>query len=251
MTNVKGQFPFLCLPAELRNHIYEFAASTRANAQNRILPCLSLTQVNRRIRAEYRPICMKVDTTIDWKDFPNYLETFHPTVDGKVTNVELFPASITIFADQYRKDSRDIEIDILPLFKVGLEDENFSCAFVDSVDTAPVRGDNEAEQLKDMLQADSDVVKTLINHRDPEWIAAVDTGTVLKLLISPIGTTEEPYARFHIRHDAVTYLPEDLGWKGCAFENIEISYLKTVGLDTIWMSNEYDFIPQARRVKAI
>lgn len=195
---------------------------------------------------------MKSDMVIDWKDVPAYLNTFHPTVDGRVTNIKLVPASITVISEKNVKNGQEVNIDILPLFKIGFENSSFSCTFVQ--DAAAARGTRKRhedfEEEDEIFDADANTVQTILKHRFPQWISDVYTGTVLKLVITPIGTREDPYARFHIRHDELTYLPEDMDWVGDASENLEHFYLKTVGFDRIWINDGFEFLAQARRVKA-
>jgi hypothetical protein len=155
---------------------------------------------------------MKSAVTIGWKDFQSYLDTFYPTVDGKIENIKLAPSKITMMTKPGTRHGDGTVVDLLPLVKFGLYDRHFSCHFNHvenfSQSSSFLRYEQEqapyttAEdikgQLKDYIRQDGEKLEGLIKHRHPKWASDVAQGHVVKILISDIGLCSEPKALFHI-----------------------------------------------------
>jgi hypothetical protein len=180
-----------------------------------VLPCLSLAQANRQIRAEFLSICMKAAVTIAWRDLPKYLDTFYPTVKGQLQNVKQAPSEITIIADYNRKYGETIEIDLLPLIKMRRAHATFQCHFVHMVPGESLYSDHEKverESRQNWLEADSEMVVSLLNHTQGRWLQDISAGKVGKILIDCVGTADEPTAQFHIHADEVLDSSEEVCW---------------------------------------
>lgn len=115
---------------ELRNQIYGYVATTPTDDRCCVLLGLALTLACRQFRTEYRPICMNAAVTIDWKDIPDYLTTFYPTVDGAKFDLDLAPSSMTIICNTSLQDSKSVRIKILPILKFQHAQADFNCNFV-------------------------------------------------------------------------------------------------------------------------
>jgi hypothetical protein len=118
-------FRFLDLPAELRNRVYDFAATPeKADQHTSVLPSLALAQTNRQLRAEYLPICKTAPVVIERDDLPAYFAAFYPTPES----MKQAPSSITILVDCHA-DQLDATIDILPLLKLHHANPTLTCTF--------------------------------------------------------------------------------------------------------------------------
>jgi hypothetical protein len=179
---------------ELRNRTYDFAATKDGGERCCVLPCLSLAQSCRQLRTEYMPICRKAPVTIDWKHVPAYFDTFYPTVHGKVQNVELAPLTMTIIVQVAERISSDIRIDILPIVKMRAATSTFSYQFV--YDATNLNGPGfiigTSPHAKHLLEADNNIVQSLVQHNMDLWLADVHSGKVVKVLVTLIGIEEQP-----------------------------------------------------------
>ncbi|KAJ4984943.1 hypothetical protein SVAN01_09549 [Stagonosporopsis vannaccii] len=142
---------------EIRNLIYAFTINAATGAKGWIVPCLALAQSCRQIRYECRPMCLKADVLIDWKNILAYLNLFYPTRDGVIENVKLASERIIIFTDPYPSGGSKTdwtEFNLLLIFKLGLANED-------------LHGDITAKELKSLLSADVEPVQKLLAHRNP------------------------------------------------------------------------------------
>lgn len=252
---------------EIRNHIYVFTTHAPAGAKRCVVPCLALAQSCRQIRREYRPICLKADVSMDWKDVPLYLDQFFPTRDGIVTDIELAPGRMNIFTD-----NSSAEIDMLTILKFGLANESFDCQFSKGAKAPSDCGviheeddDLSEEDLSTLFNADVDTIKKLLAHRHPHWVADVAEGRIHRLMITQIGTNSYPQAKFHIGQGTDTQLPDEFAKirerkaqtqmenprhnRGVA-NRFHVSapphyfdeYVERIRLDNIFLANQYSFL---------
>ncbi|KAF2824497.1 hypothetical protein CC86DRAFT_371813 [Ophiobolus disseminans] len=108
-------FPFLTLPAELRNRVYEYAAAGRIiqNPQrptrlvrtthqpakkNTSESCIGLNTVCRQIRTEFRPLYMRrAKLVIDFHDLQSFTAAFF----SKMKVGKAFPSKVTVMLNNY------------------------------------------------------------------------------------------------------------------------------------------------------
>ncbi|KAI4712249.1 hypothetical protein J4E89_002515 [Alternaria sp. Ai002NY15] len=236
----EDHFRFLDLPAELRNRIYDFAAATEADQSRCVLPCLALAQTCQQLRTEYWPVCMKREIIIDWKAVTGYLRTFFPNVNGKIDNVELAPASMTIVTpwrgDAEREDHYGL--DMLLLVKIGLCRPDFTCRLVH--DTASLQLYDEDEEkhregykFTDWIDEDATPVEKMMCNRHPRWISDIETGEITRIMVSNIGVSTSPQAAFYLKS---RQLLEDLDAEDEEFEGdtLEEAYFNRIGVDPYW-----------------
>ncbi|KAF2832716.1 hypothetical protein CC86DRAFT_425332, partial [Ophiobolus disseminans] len=237
---------FLDLPAELRNHVYEFAAKTAVNKECCVLPCLTLALACSQLRTEYLPICRKVPLTINWGDVPRYLDAFHPTIKGQVQNCEQASATMRILTDHFTRNGQSVTIDLLILVKISLAQTTFTCQFVRSEAGEAAAGEEEITYLR----GDSGVLQVLMQHRDEQWVQDIQSGKVVRISITPIGMSEDPAFQIHQLHDERSRHLAELGY---AYDEDEPRYFEVVGLDDVWYHEEgYDSLyPEICRVHAV
>ena len=229
------------------------------------MPSLALAQTCRQIRYEYRPICLKAYVTIDWRDVPSYFETFFPTRDGNVSNIDLAPRGMTVLTNTFRKrdDVRTpVEIDILPIVKIGLIDKNFTCRF--KFDERWIVGENIGVEIKNMIAADVKTLQSLLTHRHQEWVGDVMAGRVHRLMVSHIATESYPRAQFFLGSGKDNTVPSEFvhggqeklteypnithhGEQSMSSHSIGVSdsterYVRRVELHDIFMDNDYVFL---------
>lgn len=197
----------------MRNCIYTFASTQLPGERCCVVPRLTLAQTCRQIRCEYRPICLKAQVIIDWKDVPAYLKTFFSTQNNKILNIDLAPKSITIFTNTYyhgnNKDAAKagVAIDLLPILRMGLNNDKFKCNFMYEPSSA------EATTLDlnkvAIMRADVTTLHKLLTHRHACWLQDVVKGRIRRLLISHIGTEDYPRARFFLGPGYDGTLPDE------------------------------------------
>jgi hypothetical protein len=188
--------------AELRNRVYEYAATRQPNKRCSVLPCLALAQLCQQLRTEFRPICLKAAGTIDWMDLPHYIDTFFPMVEGKVQNIAHAPKIIeTIISDDCNPGPGCVQIDLLPLVKMDLENNQFSCTFAHVMDPYEEvhHFPNNHEEL---MEVDTKVLKILFGARDGRWVSDIEAGNVMNIMISPLGFSDGPSVTFFLVHGA-------------------------------------------------
>ncbi|KAI4926197.1 hypothetical protein J4E85_006489 [Alternaria conjuncta] len=239
----EDHFRFLDLPAELRNLIYDFAAETEADQPRCVLPCLALAQSCQQLRTEYRSICLKRDIVIDWKAVTGYMRTFFPTVNGKIENVELAPANMTIVTPWRGKEvDYDYELDILPLFKIGLYRPNFTCHLVHDPASLRIYGDQMKLQGRYKFGAwideDTIALKKVMRNRDPQWLSDINTGAITKVTVSNMGFID-PRATFYLTSQSLysKLLDEEL-------DELGETYFKRNGISSAW--GHFPEFPQIR-----
>ena len=225
---------------ELRNRIYDFAAATEAGQPRCVLPCLALAQTCQQLRTEYRPVCMKREIIIDWKAVTGYLRTFFPNVSGKIDNVELAPASMTIVTpwrgDAEREDHYGL--DMLLLLKIGLCRPDFTCRLVH--DTASLQLYDEDEEkhregynFRDWIDEDATPVEKMMCNRHPRWISDIETGEITRIMVSNIGVSTSPQAAFYLKY---RQLLENLDAEDEEVEGdtLEEAYFNRIDVDPYW-----------------
>jgi hypothetical protein len=144
-------FPFLALPGEVRNKIYEYAAESisqpptfskhpkRRSASQRPL-FLGLTQVCRQIRTEYLPLYRSRTIHIVGVDeATKYIDTFFwaETVDSALLNIPKYEGTFYVQIPDYfwagyadGEPQYDIPIDILPLLRFAIRAPRFDFHFM-------------------------------------------------------------------------------------------------------------------------
>ncbi|KAF2133774.1 hypothetical protein P153DRAFT_409020 [Dothidotthia symphoricarpi CBS 119687] len=197
-------FPFLDLPAELRNRIYTFTCQTQNNERCYVLPCSSLMLVCRQLRSEYRPICMKRAVMIDWRDVRQYLDTFYPTVDGKVTNIELAPAAMTVFVDHHIRNGSRVSVDILPLLRIRHRHNTFTCDFVIGDETkqdADAVGDyfdHDEHSVSLYVRKENDALFELFALQNKHWLNYITSNIFTGIDVPLIGSPYPEVISFYI-----------------------------------------------------
>jgi hypothetical protein len=184
---------------ELRNRIYDFAAiPTRTDQERCVLPALSLAHTCRQTRTEYLPICKTAPATILWRDVPSYFRTFYQHADGKMTDIAQAPTSITILVGCHDPELDGL-IDLLPLLRMKHANAAFSCHFDYRADD-PAEESDEANDRREFLKADVDMLDALLHHDYPQWVDDLKTGRISKVNINDIGLTTAPSFNISI-HD--------------------------------------------------
>ncbi|KAI4644918.1 hypothetical protein J4E93_005716 [Alternaria ventricosa] len=225
---------------ELRNRIYDFAVETEANRPRCVLPCLALAQSCQQLRTEYRSICLKRDIIIDWKAVTGYMRTFFPIENGKIDNVELAPASMTIVTP-WRGDAEGEDhygLDMLSLVKIGLCRPDFTCHLVH--DTAKLQLHDEHEEkhregynFRGWIDEDATAVERMMFNRHPRWLSDIETGSITRIMVSNIGVSTSPQAAFYLKS---RQLVEDLDAEDEEFEGGTLgeAYFNRIGVDPYW-----------------
>ncbi|KAI4675089.1 uncharacterized protein J4E88_007993 [Alternaria novae-zelandiae] len=240
---------FNYLPAELRNRIYDFAAETEADQPRCVLPCLALAQSCQQLRTEYRSICLKRDIVIDWKAVAGYMRTFFPTVDGKIENVELAPANMTIVTP-WRGKTEDTggELDLLPLVKFGLCRPNFACHFIHDTKILE-RAEKEADtnphsdgrNFRGYIKDDTEALEGMMGSRNPKWLSDIETGVITKLIAFNIGVSDPPQATFYLKRSLSDFETHYKSYEETLFEEF---YFESIGADAFW--GEFERFPEIK-----
>jgi len=191
-----------------------------------VLPCLTLAHACRQLRAEYLPICRKAPVTIEWSDVPRYLNEFHPSVRGRVQNLEHVASALTILTDKFKKNGQKVTIDFLILMKILHAHTNFRCQFICSDEGLSV----QPEEDRKFLECDNAMLQALVRHDNKQWLDDISSGKVVKIEVTPIGLTDEPELRVCIPHDGNSRdLLEDEGDQSDVYDD-NSTYLEDVGL---------------------
>lgn len=183
--------------------MYDFASTKQDSEHCCVLPCFTLALTCRQIREEFRKICLRAPVTVDWRDLPKYLDTFYPSIDSRLQNIENAPASIVVNADVYTYSTGPVTIDLLPLLKFSHAQASFTCHFQYST---PKRADvpEPNTEDKEYLHCDSTTVQRVIQHDNTRWKNDVQSGTVARISVSPIGLTSEPEMHLYLLHNEET-----------------------------------------------
>jgi hypothetical protein len=239
--------------SELRNSIYDFAATKSADDTCCVLPCNSLAHICRQVRAEYLPICCKAPVTIKWNDVSRYLDTIYPSIAGLMQNVEHAPVSLTILVTGFSRNNPDTAIDLISLVKLHIAKPGFPCQFqrdprlpykFDDIHESP-----ESEQRR-FFKADAMTLAAVFRHNNQQWVDDINNGKVKEFAVTAIGTEDEPIARLVVDDEQqVDYPAMGIdGWN----EDFERNYLEKVGLeDDVWTcdvdGDTFVMVHQARR----
>ncbi|RYN75913.1 hypothetical protein AA0120_g11826 [Alternaria tenuissima] len=258
MSTRKDYFRFLDLPAELRNRVYDLAAKTQADLPRCVLPCLALAQACQQLRIEYRSICIKQEIIIDWQKVPGYTRTFFPTVNGKIENIELMPSSMTIITPwRGEPGKRGLQLDMLPMIKIGLCRPGFTCEFIHDGESLRKIEDpfynfedfdsGDLGEIPRFFQEDNELLRIVMDHRSEEWTSDIETGRITQILLCDIGVMENPQALFYVKSNDLS-----LGDESDDVEeqerNMEHAYFKRVVLLDIYTGDFTNF-PGLRRVE--
>lgn len=216
-------------------------------------------------------MCLKADVTIDWRHVPLYFETFFPTIDRDISNIDLAPERMTIFANTYpRKDSgkTPVEIDIVPIIRLGLANKNFTCKLTKcEVESGPWTRDEQhsASGMQTVMAADISTVQQLFRHRHHEWVRDIQEGSIHKLMVSYIGTETYPRALFYFKPSEHGIVPSEIArmtrkrsrvhasvarWDDEAFNDYQSvaaslalqTYIRRIHLHDIFSENQYVFL---------
>jgi len=234
---------------ELRNRIYDFAAETEADQPRCVLPCLALAQSCQQLRTEYRSICLKRDIVIDWKAVAGYMRTFFPTVDGKIENVELAPANMTIVTPWRGNEGGDgHELDVLPLVKIGLCRLNFTCHFVHDTARLQIHDEDEEGQragysFRAWIDEDASSVENMMRNRHPQWLSDIETSVITRIMVSNIGVSDSPQTVLYLTS---WQLLEQLEAEFEDFDEdtVEEAFFNRIGVDANW--GEFSEFPGIR-----
>lgn len=182
--------------------MYEFASLKPANDRCCVLPCLALAHTCQQLRSEYLPVSCAAAVTIDWKNVPGYL-SIHATISGHAPNTKSAPSTVTIYTNVYQEriGGSAVSIDILPFMRMGEKNGEFPFQFeLDPIHYDP-DGYNEGDSLEleerrrnnAVLKADEKVaMRKIVANTDGKWLSDVRSGKVLEIVVSPLGTSEEP-----------------------------------------------------------
>ncbi|KAL1792512.1 hypothetical protein ACET3X_009019 [Alternaria dauci] len=230
---------FLELPAELRNRIYEFAAKTQDDLPRRVLPCLALAQTCRKLRTEYRPICIKQDVIIDWQKVEGYMRTFFPTVNGRIQNIELVPMSMTIVAPWRVEGDSSLHLDVRPMIKIGLYQPGFTCTLIKDPEGLVKEKEVSAHGSEDFLDEGTVSLNIVMRFHNEEWMTNIETGRITKMMLSNIGV--------HVAQQDLSYINiHCLSWGDESDDTEEIEmvtehiYFKRVEIFKIWSGESGD-----------
>ena len=172
---------------------------------------------------------------------------------------------MTILTNTFRKSDdvrTPVEIDMLPIVKIGLIDENFTCQF--KFDERWIVGENIGAEIKNMIAADVKTLQSLLTHRHQDWVQDIMAGRVHRLMVSHIATESYPRARFFLGPGKDDTVPSEFVHVGqeklMAYPNIahhiqqsmsnhsiELSnstdrYVRRVELYDVFMDNDYVFL---------
>ncbi|KAF2998218.1 hypothetical protein E8E13_005277 [Curvularia kusanoi] len=170
---------------EVRNQIYTILTLPPTDYQRNVLPGLDLAGSCRQLRHEYRPMCLRADVFIDWKDWQAYINTFFPSHNGKIANIGLAPDNIVIYTNTcpYATSWYVSGIDILPLIKFVFAKDKGRCT-VKLIELEPTK--------RHISQDDQRTLQLLTAHSDPSWIADINSNRVSKIILSRIVTWSRP-----------------------------------------------------------
>lgn len=265
----------LTLSSEIRNHIYGLVTSSTVDERCSVVPGLALAHTCQQIRDEYRPMCLRADVTIDWRDVPTYFNLFFPTRNGVTANIEFAPERMTIFNNTcFTKGffQNFVIIDILPIVNFSLAKQNFTCIFTKRKSKrGPSLLDrlHTAAQLQALQLADVHTLRQIITHRNRGWVEDVSAGRIHKIMISQVGTSAFPTATFHIgpgrdnsRIPELAKPSEEIEggkesessvcnsgrWRLMSERSNFDSYLERVGLREVFRENEFTFFSGHQRV---
>ena len=195
-----GQSNTLTRITELRNRIYDYASTKQPDERCSILPCIALAQSCQQLRTEYLPICFKADVTIDWKNLPRYIDRFYPTVGGEIQHIEQAPMKINILLPLSVGCSRDdgsVDFDLLPLIKMGLENQQVRCTFAhDGV---------VEESKKAVMSVDIRAFENLLATRDDRWISDIRVGNLVNVMVDYEGLDVQPLTTFVLARNATCF----------------------------------------------
>ncbi|KAF3032931.1 hypothetical protein E8E12_004568 [Didymella heteroderae] len=274
MSARKADLSFLTLPPEIRNRIYTFATYPTTGEESFVAPCIALVCTCRQIYEEYRPISLKAEVTIPWRDVPRYFQKYFTDKNGAFTHIVLAPARMTIITNACLREGKPVEIDLLPILKFRLANENFECEFVrcgDEKSNACVCAHGAAEvtrdDMKTLLAADVTTLRKLLTHGDESWVKDIKEGRIQKLVATHIGTNCCPKLKFYLGHgERGSFSPEfktiaedagnaqvaaDSGPQRMAtshwihaFSRAFDDYLNRIKLQTAFMDNQYKFLSE-------
>ncbi|KAH7093510.1 hypothetical protein FB567DRAFT_175488 [Paraphoma chrysanthemicola] len=205
-------FRFLDLPAELRNRIYDQAATTddpiritHETPLHHPHHYAGLTRVCRQIRNEYLAIQQRgARLEVDWDELPHYMTTFHA---DKTSNI-LRPKSLDVRLTYAYEDEENLEpqVDILPLLqlKTGATDME--------VRVITVHYDNEHvvhHWLNAALHYASRDLQQLVNNNYEEWNRCIRLGCFHSIMVrhakwdGSIGTIDIALAQYQKDDEAL------------------------------------------------
>lgn len=138
---------------------------------------------------------------IAWRDVPRYLDAFHPSKEGRVQNTGEALAVMTVICDQGEKKKALVTIDLLPLIKLHLAQDSFVVNFVRSDDEAGRVAASITEEDKSYFKGDSDILHIMVRHRIERWLHDINSGHILGITCSPIGTAAEPDLRIRKHYE--------------------------------------------------
>lgn len=201
--------------SELRNRIYTFAAYYTTDDSCCVAPCIALVSTCRQIYDEYRPICLKAEITINWRDVPRYFQRYY-IEDGALAHVDLAPARMTIITNVCLVGGKPVSIDLLPILKLRLANQSFDCEFVISgyeestgCDCGYGAAAVTRDDLTTLLAADTATLQQLLRHEDEDWVNDIKGGRIQKLVATHIGTNCCPMIKFHVgRGEKGSFSPE-------------------------------------------
>ncbi|KAH7082781.1 hypothetical protein BKA63DRAFT_138013 [Paraphoma chrysanthemicola] len=171
-------FRFLDLPAELRNRIYDLAATTddpiritREKTLHHPHRYAGLTRVCRQIRKEYLAIQRRAaHLEVDWDELPHYMTTFHADKSSNDFRPKYLDVRLTC-AYEY-KELHEPHVDILPLLqlKAGATDMVVRVTSIVYDEGAFVR---QMNALLDEARLD---LQQLIDNNNEEWVRCIRLG---------------------------------------------------------------------------
>lgn len=157
---------------ELRNRIYTFATCPTSGEECCVAPCIAFVSTCKQIYNEYRPICLKAEITIHWRDVPRFFQKYFTDKDGALAHMDLAPTRMTVITNACMVENEPVEIDLLPLLKFRLADEKFECEFIRS-------GDEKSNECVCAHGA------AAVTRDDMNTLLAADVTTLQKLLTHP------------------------------------------------------------------
>jgi hypothetical protein len=130
-------------------------------------------------------------------------------VESKVQNIDHAPRSITIAIRMhdilYPTDrTNKVEIDLLPLLKIGRANSEFSCDFIHSLPLSTTSGADYgtiSEDEQSYLEDDKTTIHALMQCNNKMWLKGVTNGNILKVMVSLMGTVQLPEVKIYISED--------------------------------------------------
>jgi hypothetical protein len=176
------------------------------NEQFCVLPCLALAQSCLQLRREYLPICRTAPVTIDWADVPGYMEAFYPTSGSTVQHIDHAPRSITIAIGMDNVSislyyAGKVEIDLLPLLKIGRANPAFSCNVIHALPSTTASGADHQKIStleRRYLKAENAMIHAFMQCSNETWVKDVTSGNICKAMMSVIGTEQQPQATIYV-----------------------------------------------------